>query len=89
MAQLQWHHFVTILSQLSILSPFCHNLVTIYDETTETIQQQQAKSSDRGILQWDHKGHFCHWNNKNFLNSVEVSFQMIIDACEFSVPALY
>ena len=24
-----------------------------------------------------------------FLNSVEVSFQMIIDACEFAVPALY
>ena len=24
-----------------------------------------------------------------FLNSVEASFQMIIDACEFAVPALY
>ena len=24
-----------------------------------------------------------------FLNSVESSFQMIIDACEFAVPALY
>ena len=24
-----------------------------------------------------------------FLNSAEASFQMIIDACEFAVPALY
>ena len=61
MAQFQWHHFVTILSQISILSPFCHHFVQIYDETTETIQRRQAQSSDRGILQWDQKGHCCHW----------------------------
>ena len=61
MSQFQWHHFVTILSGISILSQFCHNFVLIYDETTETIQQRQAQSSDWGILQWDQKCHCCHW----------------------------
>ena len=70
MAQFQWHHFVTILSQLSILSPFftiLHHFFTIYDETTQTIQQQQYQSSDRGIAQWDKKCHFCHWIYQCFL----------------------
>ena len=59
--------FVTILSQLSIFSPFCHHFFTIYYETTETIQRRQAQSSDRGISQWDQKGHCCHWINEFFL----------------------
>ena len=48
-------------------TPFCHKLafyhhfVLIYDETTETIQQRQAQSSDQEILQRDQKGHCCHW----------------------------
>ena len=61
MAQFQWHNFVTIFSQIIILSPFCHHFSLIYDETTENIQLRQAQSSNRGILQWDQKGHCCHW----------------------------
>ena len=43
-------------------------------------------------------GEYYHWTKKVitvtelmnfFLNSVDVSFQMIIDAFEFAVPALY
>ena len=49
------------------MTPFCHNLVfcyhfvTIYDDTTETVQRRQAQSSNQGILQCDQKCHCCHW----------------------------
>ena len=51
----------TILSQLSILLPFCDTFVTTYNNTTETIQRRQSQLSYQGILQWDQKGHYCHW----------------------------
>ena len=50
------HYSVSILSEIRILSLFS----LIYDETTETIQRQQAQLSDRGISQWYQKGHFFH-----------------------------
>ena len=69
--------------------PFCHNFVTIYDETTETIQQLQAQSSDQEKYNGTKKVIAVTESMNVCLNSVEASFQMIIDACDFAVPALY
>ena len=56
---------------------------------TETIQQRQAQASDLGIFYGTKKVIAVTESMNVFLNSVEVSFQIIIYACEFAVTALY
>ena len=80
-----FHQFVTTWHFITILSLF----ITIYDETTETIQQRQAQSSERRILNGTKKVIAVTESINACLNMVEVSFQIIIDACDFSVPALH
>ena len=81
--------FFTILSQLSIF----HHLVTILPQFT--IIRRKLYSNDnlnRAIGEYYNgiKQVIAVTELMNVcLNSVEASFQMIIDACEFSVPALY
>ena len=93
MAHFQWHHFVTILSQLSILSPFCHHFVTILSQFT--MRRRKLYSDDklnRAIGEYYNgtKKVIAVTESMNVcLNSVESSFQMIINVCEFAVPALY
>ena len=81
------------------LSPFCHNLACCHHFVAILSQYTMRRRK----LYIDDKlnraiGEYCN-GTKNFiavnesmnvcLNSVEASFQMIIDACEFAVPALY
>ena len=79
------HHF----SQLTILSPFFYHFVTVYDGTTENIIDDKLNQAigeyyngTKNVIAVTESVNFC-------LNSVEASFQMIIDACNFSVPALH
>ena len=71
----------------SAFSPFCHHFVTIYDETTENIQQRQAQSSDREYYNGTKNVIAVTESINVCLNSVDASFQMILYACEFAGTA--
>ena len=93
MDQLQWHHFVTILSQLSTFSPFCHHFMTILSQfmmRRKKLYRDDKLNQAIGEYYNGTKKFIAVTELVNFcLNIVESSFQMIIDTCEFAVPALY
>ena len=83
------HHF----SQLRILSPCCHHVVTILSQST--MRQRKLYSDYKlnwAIGEYDNgtKKVIAVTESMNvWLKSAESSFQMIIDACEVAAPALY
>ena len=83
----------------TILSPFCHNLAFCHHFVTilsqYTMRRRKLYSDDKlnRVIREYYNGTkkvIAVTKLMNcFLNSVEASFQMIIYACEFAVPALY
>ena len=71
-----YHYFVTVLSQFTVI----RRKIYIDDKLNPDIGEYY--NGTKKVVAVTELMNF-------FLNSVEASFQMIIDACEFSVPALY
>ena len=70
------HHVVTILSQFTMRRRKLYS----YDKLNRAIGEYY--NGTKKVIAVTELMNVC-------LNSVELSFQMIIDACEFVVPALY
>ena len=86
MAHFQWQQFVTILSQLRNLSPFCYNFIMrrqkIYRDNKLNRAIGEYNNGTKKVISVTELRNVC-------LNSMKDSFKMILDACEFDVPALY
>ena len=76
MDQFQWHHFVTIWSQVT------RKLWELYSDNKLNRVIGEYCNGTKKVIAVTELINVC-------LNSVETSFQIIIDLCEFAVPALY
>ena len=71
-----FHHFVTILSQFTMKQR------KLYSEDNPNWAIGEYYNGTKKVIAFTELMNVC-------LDSAEASFQMIIDACDLAVPALY